>query len=330
MPIYIFGRPLGVPTGNRVAPLAGNGGRSRSVLSRGAAATSTKASGRAGSGNFAASNAAGSDVFQFTDATGALGSTMTHPLSSDADWVEMTYTITVSASSASVTTDLLNAIATIEIIAPDGPIIRMVPNPDFYLFVQRFTEYGSVAPTTTVATATVTTSASDTYAVPVNLPKSRGPYTVIVSMASSFASAATVTTTVTLSLRSGVANQRTRYAYSNLPFTAVASGTQDLAPLAPIQDVELQELFFTGMTSNSADINYIQIQSEGSPVGPRVLSGILVARDKQSITTTLPSTYLYPLLALKTSLKLGRSSHFYITWGASPASTIRNGFYWFD
>ena len=82
------------------------------------------------------------------------------------------------------------------------------------------------------------------------------------------------------------------------------------------------------MTSNTADIDYMQIISEGNTVSPRVTSGVVQSLDNAEMVNSVPSTELFPLFALKSNVVLGRTSHFYVTWGSSPSSSIRLGFYY--
>lgn len=284
-----------------------------------------------------ATTGAGSGVMVFQNYNfNAFGASNVWALPTDSDWVAAVWTVTVSASSASVTTDVLASLGGsnngIEFIGPEGPIITQDPVPDFYLFYQRFGQFGQALTATTVASATVTTSATATYYVPMNLPKAKGPYSVVVTTASSFASAATISVNVTLNLVPGTCpnGARTRYKPTSLPFTPGANGTNDLSTVATIQGPVLDELFLTGLTSNTADISFLQIESQGYSMTPRIASSVIVARDAAALSGTLNSTYLYPMLAFGTGMIFGRDAHFYMTFGASPSSNIRVGYHWND
>lgn len=279
-----------------------------------------------------------SAVFQFTD-TRSAGNVNDYPLSSDGAWtaLEINTSVTVTSGSTAVpATDILTAYSRIEILDSSGTIISMQPAPDFYNFAQRFGEL-HVRPATVQVTgvASGNATASGSYMIyGVNLPQNRGPYTFRISIvpAATFSADATaLSVTTTLSLQAGdpasVVSQ-SRYMFSNLPFTPGANGVNDLAPLAPIQGVSLSELFITGQTSDTADISFIQMQSVGANVGSRILPSDLVALANSEMVSSLPTDTTYLLFPLKTNITLGRDSHLYLNWGASPSSTIRTGFYW--
>lgn len=323
--------PARSPTGQRTAGTLAT----RKVAPAGGGKTS-RAAGRTGASAHSVTNA-GSDVqviqnYSFT----ALGATLTQPLPDDGDFNAAIFTVSVSAASASASTDILNYFATagIEIVGPEGPIIDMTPVNDFYGFQQRFGEYG-VAPTVVnLASGTVTVTASATYFVSgINLPKSKGPYTLVATINGTNPSSGALNSvqfSLALVLGECPDGNRTRYKATSLPFTPAANGVNDLGPVASIQDVNLQELFLYALTSNTADISFLQIQSQGSSVATRMTSSDIQARDTAKLSGTLAATRLYPLLALGTGLILGRSSHFYITWGSSPSTAIIAGYYWFD
>lgn len=341
MPFALFPsfmkRGASAPTGLRNPSVIGRGNRGGGSTPRPAGGTVNKTSGRLGVQPHAATNA-GSDVQVFQNYSfTTLGQSQTFPLPADGDFVAAIFSVAVTAASTSVsTTDILSYFAAngIEIVAQDGPIIDLTPVRAFYDFQQRFGEYG-VAPTVTpLATSTVTVSASATYYVSgLNLPQSSGPYTLNITIAGSNpSSGALVSVVVSLFLVIGSTPNglRTRFKENSLPFTPAANGTQDLAPVAAIQGVELQELFFDGLTSNTADIAFLQIASAGTTLGTRVSSADVVARDTAKMSGTIAATRLYPLFAFNTALVLDRTAHFYITWGASPSSTIVVGYYWLE
>jgi hypothetical protein len=345
--VTIFGRTIGAkdavsPTGLRKPTLIGRNATATKTKGQNAQARGpAKGIGNTGANGLAAANA-GSDVFCFTT-TIAPGGTFTFPLSDDGDFIAQKWGVSVTAGSASLTTDILAAISLIEFIGPGGPIIDFVPTPDFYLFLQRFGEYGaSTTPTTIAQSATVTTSATITYYVPCNLPAAKGNYTIVITAASAFNAAVSLSTTVTLEMRLGTCPDgiRTRYKATSPAWTPATGLYIDAAPLAPIQDIELQEIFITGLTSNggsttAADITYMQIQSLGSSIATKLTSGSILSGDAQALSGAVggwsANTVIYPLLALGSTLVLGRSAHLYLQYlTGAPSATSRFGYVWFD
>jgi hypothetical protein len=332
-PITIFGKPIGgtspakSPTGLKNAP----GGTSKSGRLQAAPSQQSKVMGRSGSVGPAAANA-GSNVYEFNQTITA-ANTFTYPLTLDGDVIGMNFNVSTIIATASTSADVLAALATVQIIAPDGPIITMQPAPDFYLFSQRFGPYGVAASTVKYTITTTATTYVANYQIPMNLPAAKGPYTIVLTAAAAaLATSVTLTSVqVELSLQLGNCNgQRTRYAYTNVPFTPSNSGTNDLAPLAAIQDVDLQELFLTGLATNTSAIAYVQLQSQGSSVAPKFTGQQIVNIAASYLTGSVSADYAYPLLALQSALQLGRSAHAYITWGSTAPSAPRTGFYWFD
>ena len=335
MPASLFG-PL-------LASNRKSGGRNSK--SRGSGAFSSATSGRSGVSSQGGKNAS-SSVFQFTDTLSA-ATTKTYVLSSDDDFIAAHFYLSVTATGNSTSADILNGISQLVILAPDGPIITMQPQPDFNLFAQRFGIQHKL-PTQNVATG-ATAVTGDYVVYGLNLPKSKGPYSMMITTpaAASFnTSTSALSVAVTVELTVGKCHgQRTRYVYSGLPITPAASGVNDLAPLAPIQDADLVEIFFTGLTSNTStgDISYIQLQSQGGVLGPRITGGYLVSKANGEMYSSLYSSAesvgagstgttptLFLLFPLGSTLQLGRSAHCYLNWNATPSSTIRNGYYWLD
>jgi hypothetical protein len=336
MPITVFGRTLGgtAPakgtTGLKSAP---SGVRAGGGSLKGAPSASSKQTGRAGAQGPPAANA-GSNVYAFNQTINA-GNSYTYPLTSDGDFINSMFQITMNYSSSSASTDILTGISTIQVLAPGGPIITCQPAPDFYLFSQRFGPYGVAA---TLAQTTVTTTGSHTavgtYQIPWNLPVAKGPYTLLITAASSALSNTTVMSSmqVELQLQQGVCpnGARTNYAFANVPFTPSNSGTNDFAPLAPIQNSDLQELFLTGLATNTSAIAYVQLQSVGQSMATRLTGYAINSIASTYLTGSINADYAYPLLALQSTLQLGRNSHMYITWGSTAPSAPRTGFVWFD
>jgi len=291
-----------------------------------------------------------SSVFQFTD-TKSGSNVTTYKLSADGDWITMYWSLSVTATGNSTSADILGAISQVQILGANGPVITMSPMPDFNYFQQRFSPLHTL-PTQQVATAASATKGSYTL-YGVNLPQSGGPYTLIVTIqapASFNVSCTALSVTYTVSLGQGdCAGLQTNYAYSGLGFTPAASGINDLAVIAPIQNVELVEVFMSGFTAMASppgstvnDISYVQLMSQGGTLGPRIQAEDLVSRANaemanalysaaesvsSSSTGTTPTLFL--LFPLKTTLILGNRAHMYLNWGtATPSSTIRTGYVW--
>lgn len=335
MPFTIFGKPIGgtVPATTNAGQKNSPGGTTRSGRLVNMPSGQSKVSGRQGAIGPSAANA-GSQVYAFNQTINA-GNTFTYPLTLDGDFIAANFNVTMNFTMSSASTDILSGISTVQIIAPDGPTFTAVPVPDFYMVAQRFSQYGqSLSVVQTTVTTTGTHAVVGNYNIPINLPAAKGPYTLVITAASSALANTTVMASmgVELGLQLGTCpnGARTRYAYTNAPFTAANSGTNDLAPLAAIQDVDLQELFLSGLATNTSAVSYILIQSAGSSIAPKVTGTQIVNIDATYLTTAMNADYAYPLLALQSTLQLGRSAHFYITWGSTAPSAPRLGFYWFD
>jgi hypothetical protein len=314
----------------------------------GSVGTKTVTSGRTGVSPHEATSAIG-NIFQFTDTLSA-STTKTYPLTSDSDWVSAFFNVAVTATGNSTSQDNLYALSNVQILAADGPVMNLTPNIDFYDFAQRFSPLHIRPVQVSNAVATAVTTSIEVYGI--NLPQSRGPYTMMITTpaASAFGTqgtggASALSVAVTLSLGSGQCTTRSRYQFTGNPITPTNAGTNDLSPLLPIQDIPLTELFISGMTNNANDINYVQTLSSGNTVGTRDLAASLVSNCNAQMVTPLNATTtgqtgnyasnpglgeLFLLFALHTSVTAGRSSHLYFTWGASPASTIRFGEYWLE
>lgn len=313
---------------NRTNSAAGKAGGVKTASTPGAVSTGSRSevNGRVGIGLNSAVNAQGSG-FQLKE-TFSGGDVATRVLTTDSDWIGMVLGITVTPTgNTSTSTDILTALGQLQILDKDGSAILCNPSVDFYDFAQRFTPT-HIRPS--VVNSDAATAVSGTYYVPFNLPLEYGPYTIIQNFAdaSSFGTSTTaISTSYELQLIPGVAPYETRFSYSNLPFTPASDGVNDLAPLATIQEHNLDELFLSGLTSNTADISFMTISSAGNMIANRVTSGYLVTKANAIMNSTLPTTELFPLLALGTSIQLGRSSHLYMNWGSSPSSSIRVGYF---
>ena len=288
--------------------------------------------GRVGSSPIESTNAA-SNSFQFQDtvtpSTAAI--VKSYPLTNDGDYIALNFALSGSVSGGTaVDNDVFDLISEVDILNASGTIMKLTPATDFYDLAQRF---GPLHTRTSVVTMTTvgTTYTNAIVVYGISLPAKDGPYTLQVTYAQpSTVGTGNTGSTVALTVQAtiGTAPMLSNYVFTQLPFTPVASGIVDLSPLVPIQGPVLSELFISGMTSNTADINYMQIISEGNTVSPRVTSGVIQSLDNAEMVSSVPSTELFPLFALKSNVVLGRTSHFYVTWGSSPSSSIRLGFYY--
>ena len=303
----------------------GTGGRGRPKSAN--AGGRSAVTGRAGAANLPVADAQ-STSFQMTKAytlsTATITDTVVLNLEEDVIGFSVTATVALTGNT-NTTSDQLSAFPAWQVLGPDGVEMNILPAPDFYMLEQRFSPL-HVLPSTVNLNGT--TATSGTYLVyGISLPKG-GNYNLLLSI-NPYTSIGTATTggTVTITLDAilgKTGGKISRYLYSGLPFTPSANGVNDLAPVAPIQDTDLTELFISGLTSNTADISYIQT----SKVGARILPSTLVAKANAAMISALPSTELFPLFSLQTDLNIGRGAHFLIQWGASPSSSIRLGFYW--
>ncbi len=323
-------------TGTTASPMASTG-----RTSTGGATVA----GRVGAQQNGIANAV-SDSFQYqkTYTMSTSQQTDTLPLNLESDVIGLQ--INLAGTAVGVTAgDFLGVLGQWQLLGPDGVQMNIYPLPDFYMLEQRFSPL-HVLPTYQVMSATALSAAYTVYGI--NLPMAAGQYTLLVtvnSLAQAIANGDTGLTglplTITISAILGnCVGLSSHYIYSGLPFTPAANGTNDLATVAPIQDVDLTELFLSGMTSNSADINFIQSSSTGA----RIFPSTLIGRANSKMFSALPSAagtptgwvaaalggggVLYPLFSLESDLNIGKGKHFYITWGATPAATIRAGFYW--
>ena len=252
-------------------------------------------------------------------------------MTNDGDYIALNFALSGSVSGGTaVDNDVFDLISEVDILNASGTIMKLTPATDFYDLAQRF---GPLHTRTSVVTMTAvgTTYTNAIVVYGISLPAKDGPYTLQVTYAQpSTVGTGNTGSTVALTVQAtiGTAPMLSNYVFTQLPFTPVASGIVDLSPLVPIQGPVLSELFISGMTSNTADINYMQIISEGNTVSPRVTSGVIQSLDNAEMVSSVPSTELFPLFALKSNVVLGRTSHFYVTWGSSPSSSIRLGFYY--
>ena len=288
--------------------------------------------GRVGTTPIETTNSA-SNSFQFQDSVTPTSSAIvkSYPLTTDGDYIALSFSVSGSVSGGTaVANDVFDLISNVSILNPSGTIMNMTPAIDWYDLAQRF------GPIHTRASEVEMTVVGTTYTNAIvvyglSLPVKDGDYTLQVTYAQpSTVGTGNTGSTVALTVQAtiGTAPLLSNFVFTQLPFTPVANGIVDLSPLVPIQGPELSELFITDMSSNTADISYIQVVSEGNSVSPRMTSGIIASLDNAEMVSAVPSTELFPLFALKTNIVLGRTSHFYVTWGATPSASIRLGFYY--
>lgn len=317
------------------------GGRKASTnkgaTSKGKSATNSKGkasavAGRTGASASPASDAI-SDIFQFTQSytLGTAAVVDTKILNVAQDIIGLAITVgVVLTGNTNTTADQLTSLQQWQVLGPKGPLMNILPAPDFYQLEQRFSPL-HVKPT--VVALNGTTATSGTYLVyGINLP-ALGPtehYTLLPAM-NPYSSIGTATTggTVTLTVAAIIGDASgvtSRYVYSGLPFTPSGGGVNDLVPVSPVQNADLVELFISGMTSDLTDISFIQ----SDLTGIRILPSTLVARANAEMISALDSDKLFPLFALKTNLNLAQGAHFFVNWGSSPSSSIRLGFFWLE
>lgn len=284
-------------------------------------------SGRVGvSGNQAKGNVA-TDGFQFARAY-AGPSVDTIALSDESDWVGMNFTVTLNSivGNTSTTADLLTVIQQIDILGAGGTPISLTPAVDFYDFAQRFSRR-HIRPA--VVELNGTTSVSGTYnLVGVNLPRNGSGYSIRITTAA-FANVGSSTTaynvTIRLAMNAGDCGGRmTNFQFSGMPFGVSAGGVQNLGTVAAFPDVPLVELFITGMTSNVADIDHLEIEG----VTPLVYAADMTSKLTQEMESPVPTTELWLCLALHSDLTLSRGKKFLLYFGSAPSTTMRLGYYW--
>lgn len=289
--------------------------------------------GRQGASSNPSSNESGGE-FQFSQSftLSTVSQTPTFNLNFGSDCIGWSITVTLAMTgNTNTTADQLTAFQQWQILGPGGNLMNIQPAPDWYMLAQRF---GPQHVKPTVVAMNGTTATTGYYVVyGINLPALNAPnhYSLLLGIQpyTSIGTASTGgTVTITIESMSGDAQGVTsHYAYSNLPFTPSANGTNDLVPVAPIQDVDLVELFLSGLTSNVADVAFFQ----STDVGPHILPQTIIQGDNARFPgTTMDTDKLYPLMALETNLNLTMGTHFYANWGASPSNSIRAGFYWLD
>jgi len=336
LPVFSIPKSTGsnsVQTGARSPTTLG--GASRSVYGQ----PTRQAGVRGGQAPNAAVNAGSEVRVIIGQLASGFGAGITQPISIDGDFVAMVVTITVTVTSASATVDVLGAIGSLEIDDPNGVAILMTPSVDFYMWQQRFGQYGIAPAKTTIASATTTGTASATatyYVSGFNLPQAAGSYTLILTNAASWNASSSLGVTYTVNLvRGNCGGYETHYKTTTFAPPPAASAEIDYASVAAIKGVPLEEIFISGMTSNTADIATMIIESAGNPVATKISSASILGRDNSVLSDSngaggaaLSGTVLYLCLALGTRIILGLDAHLYVTFGGSPNSAMRFGYYW--
>lgn len=232
-----------------------------------------------------------------------------------------------SGTTAIPATDILNALSNLSLDDPSGQIVNLTPVDDFYPFYLRYSRYHSaLTKTTLTGTASTQVTVSATYELPgFRLSQSGGPYTLNLTTpsASTFSSDCTALSTLfTVSVVPGLTGGVTVHAInSTLNPQPVASGYTDYAPTFPFQGQALDELYFSGLTSNTADVEFWSITLNGQLVSNRIYSSELVAQAQGRMTGTIPSSNLFLCYGLNTQIALNRSSHLWASFGSSPATS---------
>jgi hypothetical protein len=341
-----------MPPSSLFAALAARS-RARKTGGTGTEGGGNATSGRAGISGPSGANAPSED-FKFTD-TKSAGNVTTYIISGSDDYIRAFWNIQVTATGNSTSADILGAIQSVQILGPNGPVTTMNPMPDFYYFQQRFSPLHSLPTSVVTTVATVIQGSYTLYGT--NLPVAGGPYTMIVTIQSAAAFNTSCTAlSVTYSVSFGVGNAGglvTHYVASGLGFAPAANGSNDLAPIAPVQPAygqksgyELIELWMSGFTTMSAtgtnDLAYVQISSAGANLGARITSGTLISNANAEMNSPLFSAAqsvsagstgytptLFLLYPLKTKLRLGAGAHCWLYWTTgTPSSTIRCGYVW--
>jgi hypothetical protein len=272
------------------------------------------------------------------------GNVKTYPLSMGKDATALVVSVDTSITSgttAAAAQDALAGLAKFEVLGPSGEVMDITPSlgvpssgfadGDFYDLSHRFSPR-NVRPAAVTLTPVASSAVSATFTgiiYGISLPTAKGPYQIRLTAESLPTDATALSVTVELSFITGTAQYQSNFKPNDLGFTPAANGNSDLSPIATIQGVSLTELFFTGFTSNTADINYLTAVSKSVTIGNKLLGYQLVSSCNSVMTTALLGDELFLLLALQTQIVLGRDGdHLYVTWGSSPSSSIRIGYYW--
>lgn len=271
----------------------------------------------------------GPEVIFRETVTGAATTPISIPTTQDYKSLIIRMDVTVTSGTTAVPkTDILNALSKLEIQNASGDIVNIIPTTDFYAIYQRYSRYHQALSTTYITgTASTAVTVSATYNLPgMRLDQSGGPYTLVLTTPSAtggFGSDATALSTLfTISVVPGLTGGVSMHAYNvTLNPQPVASGLSDLAPTFPFQGAALDELYFSNLTSNTADIEYWSIILNGTLVSNRVYSSALVSQAQDRMTGTIPSGTLYLCYPLGTQLVLNRSSHLWANYGTSPATS---------
>ena len=251
------------------------------------------------------------------------------PTTSDYKTMVIRMDVTVTSGATAVpATDVLNALSNLELVNPSGQTVSITPNADFYALYLRYSRYHSaLAKTTITGTASTAVTVSATYELPgFRIAQAGGPYTLNLTTPTAtggFGKDATdLSTLFTITLVPGQTGGVSIHAVnSTLNPQLVANGYVDYAVNFPFQGQALDELYFSGLTSNATDVEFWSIILNGMLVTNRVYSSDLVAQAQGRMTGTIPTGTLYLCYPLGTQLALNRSSHLWASIGASPATS---------
>jgi hypothetical protein len=339
MPLPLFGQ-------SKYSNAKGGGVASKA---KGAAVQSRLANPRAAA-PLLASQAAAGQIYQVKDSvTGA--ATKSYSMSNEADAISITFTITANLTTGNTTTaattDVLNAISELKLYGQGGLLVDIQPSlsgagsttgeGDFYQLFQRYSPYHAQLAVTSinVATTATTVTVTGSYDIPWALPAALGPYTMQVSYAAAtaFTVGSTLTTNFEVSLNSGDAGGVAMHAiFATQAAQPSESGVIDLSPIAPIQDVTLDECVITGNTTNTSDIAFAYISVNGKEVAPNVTGAQLVAVANAQMSHALYTDTVFLCFGLKTQIAFGRTSHTLVHYNSSAApatSGVRELYVWF-
>lgn len=251
------------------------------------------------------------------------------PTTSDYRTLVIRMDVSVTSGATAVpATDILNALSNLEVDDPSGKIVSLTPVEDFYALYLRYSRYhSSLVPTKLTGTASSEVTVSASYELPgFRISQSGGPYTLVLTTptaAGGFGANATALSTLfTITAVPGLTGGVTFHAiHATLNPQLVAGGYSDYAPTFPFQGMPLDELYLTGLTSNTQDVSFWSIILNGTLVTNRVYSSDLVAQAQGRMTGTIPSGTLYLCYPLGTQIALNRSSHLWASMGTNPATS---------
>ena len=271
------------------------------------------------------------DDFVATDTVtaGASGTnvTRTYPLPQRGDVTGIVVALTDTMSGTVTSTDIAKTLPAIYITkGQGGSQVCKFAGTDIYNLYADFSLHNTQLTTVNV---TNTSATSSTFVIPgLRLPASMAPWYIELDFAaySVFGTQVTGGTyTYSLTVQYGQAQGLVSHIVTTA-ITPVDSGFINISPVMPVQEANIHEVIFSGLSSSSTDITYFQIEGASGPQENRLLSTTIIARDAQVIQGTLPTTVLW--LRERSAIAFNRSRGFWLQYGSSPASTINVLLYW--